>query len=97
MFLPHFPAVHRRFLRCTGQEKPAYFTIPSHCWITGENFTITSLPEALDALEADHDYLTAGGVFPEELLQSFIKNKRAECSELSRIPHPAEFDRYYNL
>ena len=57
----------------------------------------TSLPEALDALEADHDYLTAGGVFPEELLQSFIKNKRAECSELSRIPHPAEFDRYYNL
>ena len=57
----------------------------------------TSLPEALDALEADHDYLTAGGVFPVELLQSFIKNKRAECSELSRIPHPAEFDRYYNL
>ena len=57
----------------------------------------TSLPEALDALEADHDYLTAGGVFPEELLTSFIKNKRAECMELSKIPHPAEFDRYYNL
>ena len=51
----------------------------------------------LDALEADHDYLTAGGVFPEELLANFIKNKRAECSELSKIPHPAEFDRYYNL
>ena len=25
----------------------------------------TSLDAALDALEADHDYLTAGGVFPE--------------------------------
>ncbi len=57
----------------------------------------TSLDAALDALEADHDYLTAGGVFPESLLKNFIKNKRAECSELSKIPHPAEFDKYYNL
>jgi glutamine synthetase len=55
------------------------------------------LEDALDALEADHDYLTAGGVFPEELIKSFIKSKRAECSEFSKIPHPAEFDRYYNL
>ena len=57
----------------------------------------TSLDQALDALEADHDYLTAGGVFPEELLRNFIKNKRAECAELAKIPHPAEFDKYYNL
>ena len=57
----------------------------------------TSLGEALDALEADHDYLTAGGVFPIELLENFIKTKRAEISELSKIPHPAEFDKYYNL
>ena len=57
----------------------------------------TSLEEALDALEADHDYLTAGGVFPEILLQNFIKAKRAECAELSKIPHPAEFEKYYNL
>ncbi len=57
----------------------------------------TSLDAALDALEADHDYLTAGGVFPEELIKNFIKTKRAECRELSQIPHPAEFDKYYNL
>ena len=57
----------------------------------------TSLGEALDALEADHDYLTAGGVFPEELLTNFIKTKRAECAELAKIPHPAEFEKYYNL
>ena len=57
----------------------------------------TSLDAALDALEADHDYLTAGGVFPEELLKNFIKTKRAECSQMSTIPHPAEFDKYYNL
>ena len=57
----------------------------------------TSLEQALDALEADHDYLTAGGVFPEILLQNFIKAKRAECAELGKIPHPAEFEKYYNL
>ncbi|MBQ2773278.1 MAG: glutamine synthetase, partial [Clostridia bacterium] len=57
----------------------------------------TSLPEALDALEKDHDYLTVGGVFPEELLKNIIKLKRAECADLAKIPHPAEFDRYYNL
>jgi len=57
----------------------------------------TSLEQALDALEADHDYLTAGGVFPEELIANFIRTKRAECAEISKIPHPAEFERYYNI
>ena len=57
----------------------------------------TTLEQALDALEADHDYLTAGGVFPEDLLKNFIAGKRKECFEMSKIPHPAEFDRYYNL
>ena len=57
----------------------------------------TCLEDALDALEADHDYLTAGGVFPEVLLKNFIASKRAECREMANIPHPAEFERYYNL
>ena len=57
----------------------------------------TSLEQALDALEADHDYLTAGGVFPEELLKNFIKSKREECRQMAAIPHPAEFEKYYNL
>ena len=57
----------------------------------------TSLEEALDALEADHDYLTAGGVFPQELLSNWIASKRAECRQMSAIPHPVEFEKYYNL
>ncbi|MBO4838054.1 MAG: type I glutamate--ammonia ligase [Lachnospiraceae bacterium] len=56
----------------------------------------TSLEKALDALEKDHDYLTVGGVFPEDLIVNFIKNKRKECADLARIPTAAEFDRYYN-
>lgn len=66
-----------------------------------EKAKLTSLPtrleDALDALEKDHDYLTAGGVFPEQLLKNFIAMKRKECSEMSKIPHPAEFDKYFNI
>lgn len=56
-----------------------------------------SLPEALDALEADHDYLTRGDVFPERLLYIWIEKKRMESREIEQIPHPAEFRKYYDL
>lgn len=57
----------------------------------------SSLTEALDALEADHDYLTRGGVFPERLLKQHIARRRKEAEEIERLPHPAEFSRYYDL
>ena len=57
----------------------------------------TNLDDALTALEQDNDYLTAGNVFPKELIDNFIKTKRAECRELAAIPHPAEYDKYFNL
>ncbi|MCL2735999.1 MAG: type I glutamate--ammonia ligase [Propionibacteriaceae bacterium] len=56
-----------------------------------------TLEEALDALEADHDFLTAGGVFPQRLLDIWVKNKRAEASKVSQVPHPIEFGLYYDL
>lgn len=56
-----------------------------------------SLEEALDALEKDHDYLTAGGVFPQRLIDIWLKRKREECLRISQIPHPAEFEAYYDL
>ena len=57
----------------------------------------TSLDEALDALEADHEYLTRGGVFPERLIKIWIDRKRREAARINRIPHPAEFEQYYDL
>lgn len=66
-----------------------------------EKAKIQSLPktldEALDALEADHSYLTAGSVFPERLIEIWLKRKRQESLEISQIPHPAEFEKYYDL
>lgn len=56
----------------------------------------TSLPEALDALEKDNDFLTAGGVFPKELLDNFIATKRKEVAAMSAIPTAPEFEKYYS-
>ncbi|MDO5661275.1 MAG: type I glutamate--ammonia ligase [Brachybacterium sp.] len=57
-----------------------------------------SLEEALDALEADHDYLTEGDVFPEDLIQTWIQYKRENEIDPFRLrPHPHEFELYYDI
>ncbi len=56
-----------------------------------------SLGESIDALEADHDFLTAGGVFHDDLIQSWIAWKREEeLDPLALRPHPYEFHLYYD-
>ena len=56
-----------------------------------------SLGASIDALEADHKFLLAGGVFSEELVNAWIKWKREEELEpLSLRPHPYEFALYYD-
>jgi glutamine synthetase len=56
-----------------------------------------SLAEALDALEADHDFLLAGGVFTEGLIKTWIDWKRENEVDFVRLrPHPAEFSLYYD-
>ncbi|MBR2521619.1 MAG: type I glutamate--ammonia ligase [bacterium] len=56
-----------------------------------------NLDEALDALEADHDFLMADGVFPERLIKIWIEKRRADAAQVNRTPHPAEFALYYDL
>ena len=56
-----------------------------------------TLDEALDALSADHGFLTAGGVFPEKLIEIWIDKKRRDVSRFNQLPHPVEFDMYYDL
>jgi glutamine synthetase len=56
-----------------------------------------TLDEALDALETDNDFLTAGGVFPKRLIEIWVENKRAESARYNRIPQPVEFEMYYDL
>ena len=61
------------------------------------NVAPKSLEEALVDLEEDSAFLTAGDVFSEDLINSFIKHKRTEELDPIRLrPHPYEFDLYYN-
>jgi len=56
-----------------------------------------SLDEALDALEADHAFLLEGGVFTEDLIETWIAHKRREEADQVRMrPHPWEFALYYD-
>jgi glutamine synthetase len=57
-----------------------------------------SLEEALDALEADHQFLLKGDVFTEELLKTYIAYKREkEVAAVKLRPHPYEFALYYDI
>ena len=56
-----------------------------------------SLDESLDALEADHDFLTRGGVFTRDLIGAWLEYKRAnEIAEVNRRPHPYELALYFD-
>ncbi|QCU77855.1 type I glutamate--ammonia ligase [Citricoccus sp. SGAir0253] len=57
-----------------------------------------SLEEALRALEEDHEFLLAGDVFTEDLIQTWIEYKREnEILPLSIRPNPYEFELYYGV
>ncbi len=57
-----------------------------------------SLDEALDALEADQAYLVKGGVFTDDLIETWIQYKRInEIDEVRLRPHPWEFMLYYDI
>jgi glutamine synthetase len=57
-----------------------------------------SLDEALDALEADHDFLLAGDVFTPDVIETWIAYKRESEIDAMRLrPHPYEFYLYYDI
>ena len=57
----------------------------------------SSLEMALDALEADCEFLTAGGVFTDDMIDAYIELKREEVERLNMTTHPVEFDMYYSV
>ena len=58
----------------------------------------TSLSAVIDKLEEDHEYLTEGGVFTEDLIETYISYKREnEILPVQIRPHPYEFALYYDV
>ena len=57
-----------------------------------------SLEEALYGLEEDHGFLLEGGVFTEDLLETYIHYKmEEEVAQVGLRPHPHEFQLYYDI
>ena len=71
-------------------------------WSSDQRGAIKHLPgslhEALAALEADHEFLLAGDVFAEEMLEQWIAHKRdVEYYPVRNRPHPYEMQLYFDV
>jgi glutamine synthetase len=56
-----------------------------------------TLDESLNALEADNEFLTKNGVFPSSLIDLWIGRKRKDAARYNQLPHPVEYEMYYDL
>ena len=56
-----------------------------------------SFDQALEALDADRAFLTAGGVFTDDMLNAYIELKMEEVTRMRMTTHPVEFDMYYSM
>jgi len=56
-----------------------------------------SFDEALKELDEDREFLTRGGVFTDDVIDSYIDLKMEEVTRLRMSTHPVEFDMYYSL
>jgi glutamine synthetase len=69
-----------------GQEAAAIPQVPG------------SLEAVLNNLEKDHEFLTKGGVFSDDLISTWIEWKRKNEVDYVRLrPHPAEFELYFDI
>ena len=56
-----------------------------------------SLAQALEALDGDREFLKAGGVFDDDLIDAYIELKMEEVTRFRMSTHPVEFDMYYSI
>jgi len=56
-----------------------------------------SLDEAADALEKDYEFLLEGNVFSQGIIKDQIKQIRKDASRVNIIPHPVEYEMYFDL
>jgi len=76
--------IDRNIYELSEAEKKEIRSVPS------------SLDEALDALEADNEFLLEGGVFTKEFIENYVELKRAEAKAVSIRVHPHEYSLYFD-
>ena len=77
--------LEKNIYELTEKEKKGIGSVPS------------SLDEAINALEKDHDFLLKGDVFTKDVVDTWIEYKRAEIDAIRLRPHPWEFHLYYDI
>ncbi len=55
------------------------------------------LESALDALDQDRSFLTAGGVMSDDMIDAYIDLKMSEVTEMNLQVHPKEYELYYSV
>ncbi|GLT20359.1 glutamine synthetase [Vibrio zhanjiangensis] len=56
-----------------------------------------SLKDALDSLDQDREFLTTGGVFSDDFIDSYISLKSQDVAQVNMTTHPLEFELYYSV
>ena len=65
--------------------------------LVGVPTVASSLEQALDALDADREFLKVGGVFADSMIDGYLELKREEVALLNASTHPVEFQMYYSI
>ena len=96
MLMAGLDGVHNRIEPAAPVDKDLYDLPPEELRKVPQ--VPSSLDAALDALEADNDFLKAGGVFTDDLISTWVSYKRLkEIDEVRLRPHPWEFMLYYDI
>ncbi len=77
-----------------AMDKDLYSLPPEE--LTGVPTVAGSLREALEALDADREFLKKGDVFTDDQIDAYLELKWEEVSRFEMAPHPIEFDMYYS-
>jgi glutamine synthetase len=81
-----FGPIDANIFSWTNEQRAAIRPLPS------------SLKESLDALAEDHDFLTVGEVFEEDLIENWIAFKMdEEYYQVRNRPHPYEMELYFDV
>ena len=82
--MPRYKLVNGERIQLTAEEEAK---IPHVC---------SSLDQALDALNNDREFLKAGGVMDDDMIDAYIELKMEEVQAFQANTHPIEFEMYYS-
>ena len=95
MLMAGLDGIHNKIHPGDAAEKNLYDLAPEE--MQNIPTVASSLEQALEELESDHDFLLEGDVFSKDLIDGYIALKQEEVQRLNMSTHPVEFDMYYSV